>query len=225
MPEALSSISYLFHIEDKEDVVFEVLIDSTSMTHSIPQDFKEPEWSSSFKCSFMTDDKKNCCSLCKCIAYVTNEFKDIKVDTPATISVRTENRNYTIKQNIKTGLFSILGLYMSTSNCPHFAFLKPMAKFHLPFASDIETVFRSIGTYLLGEYFRFKDGIVPDWDLQALSTLYEQVSKIDLEIAEHLKKISPDSIEPIMILNSFADLFTKDIKEKLDKIEPFYSRK
>ena len=63
---------------------------------------------------------------------------------------------------------SIMGLISATSGCPHTAFLKPLAWFHLPFASEEETVFRAVSAWLLKQYFRECDGELGDWTLDGL---------------------------------------------------------
>ena len=55
-------------------------------------------------------------------------------------------------------VFSLIGIYMVTSGCPIMDKLRPMARFHLPFASTEETIYRAISTYLLGQYFLEQKG-------------------------------------------------------------------
>ena len=44
--------------------------------------------------------------------------------------------------------------------------MKRMAYFHLPFATIEETVFRSVTTYLLKQYYKHVAGEETDWTLQ-----------------------------------------------------------
>ena len=44
---------------------------------------------------------------------------------------------------------SVLGLIMATAGCPWTDRFRPMARFHLPFASEAETVYRSVCMFLL----------------------------------------------------------------------------
>jgi len=191
MDKDFLSISYFFHFDEKDEVVFETIINTPSMIHSLPRNYVPPEWAKTFRCSICPSppDDATCCNMCGSIAYLVNEFKAHKPDEPCTISVRTENRNYTLKQDFQTGFFSILGLYLATSDCPHLCFLKPLARFHLPFASSIETTFRTIGAYLLGEFFKSRKGTTPDWNLQNLAEAYKRVSTVNTEIISHLKKV------------------------------------
>ena len=53
---------------------------------------------------------------------------------------------------------SVLGLIMATSGCPWTDRLRPMARFHLPFASEAETLYRSVGMFLLARELVGADG-------------------------------------------------------------------
>src|SRR3984885_12357001 len=44
---------------------------------------------------------------------------------------------------------SVLGLIMATAGCPWTDRLRPMARFHLPFANEAETLYRSVSMFLL----------------------------------------------------------------------------
>ena len=43
---------------------------------------------------------------------------------------------------------------MATSGCPHLDWLRPLARFHLPFATIEETLFRVLSLQLLSEFFK-----------------------------------------------------------------------
>lgn len=58
---------------------------------------------------------------------------------------------------MQIGLYSLLGLVMATSGCPHLDFLRPLALHPLPFSSIHETVFRVSSSYLTEQYFREND--------------------------------------------------------------------
>ena len=49
---------------------------------------------------------------------------------------------------------SLIGLIMALSGCPHMEFFKPLARFHLPWASLEETTLRSASIYLLMQFFK-----------------------------------------------------------------------
>ena len=64
---------------------------------------------------------------------------------------------------------------MATGGCPALAKLRPMARFHLPFATREETLFRSASAYLLGQYFLKERGEPHELGLEGLGALYEEI--------------------------------------------------
>jgi hypothetical protein len=72
----------------------------------------------------------------------------VSFDTVGVTVVQAERTIYA-ETSAQQALSSVLGLIMATSGCPWTDRLRPMARFHLPFASDAETVYRSVTMYLL----------------------------------------------------------------------------
>lgn len=62
----------------------------------------------------------------------------------------TEERTYSKDTLLQQGLASLLGIVMTTSGCPVLEPLKPMVRFHLPFATLTETVYRMVSMCLVG---------------------------------------------------------------------------
>ncbi len=83
-----------------------------------------------------------------------------------------------------------MGIYMVTSGCPVMGKLKPMVKFHLPFASGEETSYRMVTMYLLAQFFKYKNGKEPDWDLKNLVKIYDNcfADQIIFSITENVLK-------------------------------------
>ena len=72
----------------------------------------------------------------------------VSFDTVA-VTVVQAGRSVQVETTAQQALSSVLGLVMATSGCPWTDHLRPMARFHLPFASEAETVYRSISMFLL----------------------------------------------------------------------------
>ena len=70
-------------------------------------------------------------------------YDEIRVD------VLTAERSITQTTTAQQGLASLFGLILSASGCPRTAFLRPMARFHLPLANELETLYRSVTMHLL----------------------------------------------------------------------------
>ena len=60
------------------------------------------------------------------------------------VTVTQAERTVYAETSAQQAMSSVLGLIMATSGCPWTDHLRPMARFHLPFASEAETVYRSV---------------------------------------------------------------------------------
>jgi hypothetical protein len=114
---------------------------------------------------------------------------------------------------------SIMGLIAATSGCPHTAFLKPLAWFHQPFASEEETVFRAVSIWLLKQYFRSIDDEAPDWTMAGLNERYEALHKVNVHLAKRLRQASSCDATVNAIVR--LDMFTKAVPGEIDDILGF----
>jgi hypothetical protein len=81
-----------------------------------------------------------------------------------------------------------------------------MVKFHLPFATLEETNFRMISMYLFAQYFKWKDGIDPDWSLNNFSRIYEDIRVVNKNFCDKLRErdIEDAAINALVGLDCFA---------------------
>jgi hypothetical protein len=229
MSEPLISISYLFDFENSAVKRVEALLKSSTLSLVLPTSYEIPSWAKAFRCSQCPPKTANsrCCSICVNISHLIEEFKTFDSVTPCTISVLTKERNYTLKSDVQRGLSSLLGLYMATSDCPFLGFLRPMARFHLPFASTEETIFRSTGSYLLGQYFKAKKNNQADFELGQLPATYSKVSKINHDIIRHLHKnyYAHDAYaNSLVVLDNLAQMISAFLPEELDEFASYYEQ-
>ncbi len=68
--------------------------------------------------------------------------------------VEVGGRQIAKEASLVHGIASLLGLRMATSGCPVLAKLRPMAAFHIPFATDEETLYRAVATYFIAQLLR-----------------------------------------------------------------------
>jgi hypothetical protein len=109
----------------------------------------------------------------------------------------------------KRVLSSILGLIMAISPYPHTEYLKPMARFHLPLASEDETIYRTTSMFLLAQYFLYKEGKAFSLELDSLTNIYEELKIIHRALAGRLRSaITEDGAVNSIIL---LDLLTQSI--------------
>ena len=139
------------------------------------------------------------------------------------VEVVTDVRIYRKKTSAQRGISSLMGLLIATSDCPLTDFFKPMARFHLPFATGEETIWRATSTYMLAQYFLGKQDGCTDLDMKGLNLIYHNIQKLNSALARRLRgACARDStINAIIILDAFAQSLPFMIESSLEKIEPF----
>jgi hypothetical protein len=142
------------------------------------------------------------------------------------VRLDTSERSYLKRTNLQSGVSSILGIFMVTSGCPILDNLRPMVRFHLPFATIEETIFRSISMYLVKQYLLHKKGEVPDWDLDGLTKIYNEIHIVNRAFHKRLlhMKGQDANLNALVILDNFANYinFVLDFK-KLTNIERLFN--
>ena len=93
------------------------------------------------------------CPVAANVDTIVEDSKATASTTRATVTVKTPEREYIKECSSQEGLLSLFGVIMASSNCPHLDWLRPLARFHLPFATIDETLFRALSLQLLTEFF------------------------------------------------------------------------
>jgi len=130
------------------------------------------------------------CPIAVNIADLVDAFKDVVSSELCTVRCETPERTYLKKTTIQEGLFSIFGIINATSLCPIMKPSRPMARFHLPFATLEETIIRSTSFYLLGQYFEHKRDNTADLDLSRLDEHYDRIRMVDEGILERITSLT-----------------------------------
>ncbi|MCK4837966.1 MAG: hypothetical protein KAS94_04135 [Desulfobulbaceae bacterium] len=140
------------------------------------------------------------------------------------LEVITDERKVYEKTTAQLGISSLLGLLLSASGCPHTAYFKPMARFHLPLASPEDTLFRATGMYLLAQYFRKSEGKEVDCELDGLTRIYQDIHQLNISLAKRLKAASntDSSLNAVIVLDVFTHTLSTAIKDQLEKIRPLF---
>ena len=136
----------------------------------------------------LSTSKYNNCPPAADLTEVLERFSKILSWTHVEVYVDTKDRHFYKKTDAQSGLDALVGLIMATSGCPILGKFRTMARTHLPFSSLYETMSRSIGTYLLKQYFVMQDGGDPDWELKGLHDFYEEVSTVNHNFANRVPR-------------------------------------
>lgn len=175
-------------------------------------------------CSLDIDTHPNC-PLAVNMVDIVYRFEDLISFDKIQVDVITEERRISQQTTAQIGISSMMGLVIATSGCPHAAFFKPMARFHLPLASKEETIFRATSMYLLAQYFLNQSGQSADLELKELSRIYDNMQVVNLAIAERLRAVSKtdSSINAIVILDNYAKSLPFAIEKSLQDIRYLFA--
>jgi len=222
--------NYCFLFSDNSEKIITVSVDKESLSIVKPTCEYFPEWAklSNFKCPHCPlDEKENeFCPLALNLQLILSEFSDRNSYDQVKVYVETEFRNYEKKTSLQQGVSSLLGILMVTSGCPIMGKLKPLLYFHLPFATIEETEVRALAFYLLAQYVKMLKGEEPDWEMQKLKKIYEDVRQLNYSVSKKIVNLENKdaSINSLIILNNFAEFVNIILSENTIEELEFYLR-
>jgi hypothetical protein len=179
------------------------------------------------KCSICTldDNLYRYCPIALNLVKINEAFKDSYSYEDVSVSVFTEERRYSKDTSLQEGLSALLGIIIVTSGCPAMEYLKPMVRFHLPFATLVETVFRMSSMYFMAQFFLALKGGAFDLSLDGLKKIYTDVSLVNRDFSQRLNDAaSKDAhINALVNLDCFATIIPLQAEETLNEIESYFS--
>lgn len=202
--------NYKFKFPNNKQVNFDVRLDYDTL--SLKQDPKEsyPGWidlkfNKCQNCTLDINDHKYC-PVAINVNEIIETFKDCYSTDNITLRITNETRIYEKETFLEDGVSSLIGIYMVTSGCPILDKLRPMVRYHLPFATLEETKYRAISMYLLAQYMIYKSGKAPDWDLKNLAKIYNDIRVVNKDFSKRLLNINikDSSINALVKLDCFA---------------------
>ena len=227
-PEILR-IRYKFQFENGEEKQFDVLLNKQSLQVIQSSPATHPEWT-----KLKYQQCQNCplkddvayCPVAVNIASLIDEFKFSTSYDKTWVVVETPERSYAQETTVQNGLSAILGVYMVTSGCPLLDYLRPMVRFHLPFATANETVFRAVSMYLVAQYFRDRKGLEPNWNLEGLLNIYREVGIVNKGMWNRVSKASSfdANVNALIVLSTFGDALRFSLKKDLEDISSFFTK-
>lgn len=136
---------------------------------------------------------------------------------PVAVTVTSRSRTITADTTLQRAMGSFLGLVGPFSGCPVTRILRPMARFHLPLSSPDETLFRTFGTYLLGQYLRQRQGLEADWQMTSLSQVYSDLRRLNHGMSSRVRASQDEDAG----VNSFVllDLLAAEVSYALEEYE------
>jgi hypothetical protein len=159
----------------------------------------------SAQCPLKRDEQPTCPAVVG-LEDIVKLFGGHRPEEQVEVSIDAESRTYMKRTSLQQAVTSLVGILMVASGCPVLGKLKPMVRYHLPFATLEETQCRVIGMYLLAQYLRARQGQSPDWKLRNLVQMYKDIQAVNEHFVKRLSHGSTQdpSLNALVILQAFS---------------------
>lgn len=144
----------------------------------------------------------------------------VSFDTVGVTVIQAE-RTMHAEVSAQQAMSSVLGLIMATAGCPWTDHLRPMARFHLPFASEAETVYRSVCMFLLARHLAGGEGTA---SFAGLQQLYENLHVVNRDMSRRLGAATrtDPARNAMALLDSYTTLLPAAVEGSLQEFKPFF---
>lgn len=208
---------------------FSVRLDRTSGRLITEDPSDHPEWTrlehrQCSNCPLSTEDTP-WCPAALAIEEVVDRFEPQPSHARCTLRVTDERRTIVNEDvPVQLALRSIMGMLIAASGCPHTAFLRPMARFHLPLSSREETNYRVTTMWLMGEYFRARRGEAADFSMTGLVEAYERLPILNRALADRIRTTAATDapVNAVVSLDTLAMFVPMAVTSELDEIEGLF---
>ncbi|MCP4503842.1 MAG: hypothetical protein GY822_28280 [Deltaproteobacteria bacterium] len=222
-----SHIRYHFAFTENDapqEITFDVDLDRES-TRSLPivKSWTALSQNQCSNCPLPASDDTCCPPAVDCAAIVERFAHTLSIES---VRVEVEMTERTVCKNtdMQTALGSLLGLVMASSGCPMLSQFKGMARFHLPFATPQETLFRTVGAFLMKQYFAAKKGQDADLELGRLQRFYEGIQEVNQAFVQRVRLAAARdaNLNALVILFSTSALVGFSLEQEIKELEPFF---
>ncbi len=223
------TIEYHMSFSNQQQVTYSLEFDDQTalLKNNTPANL--PEWTKlEFKqCAHcpLSIEQHTHCPLAANLVNIITHFDALMSYDSLELKVITEQRIVCKSTTVQEALGAILGLVIPTCGCPHTAYFRPMARFHLPLASAEETIYRATSMYLLAQYFRKKAGKKTELDFQGLKEIYKNMQILNGAIAERLRSASKtdSSVNAVILLDMFTLVLPIAIEDSLAELRGLFT--
>jgi hypothetical protein len=224
MTEALH-IRYRFDLPDGSQKQLSLSFDPKSFRLSNAAPAEPPFWtelkfSQCANCPLGAAEHAHCPAALQMAPAVESLKELVSFDT-VRVTVKQAERTIYAETSAQQALSSVLGLIMATAGCPWTDRLRPMARFHLPFASEAETVYRSVCMFLLARHLLGAD------DTQGfakLEDLYENLHVVNRDMSRRLGAATrtDPARNAMALLDSYTTLLPAALESSLEDLKPLF---
>lgn len=174
-----NSFRYRFSFGGDEDIILDAEFDPDTLHYIRPEKETIPNWTKFdyWPCDECVEQSKKSdyCPVAANIAEIADKFTNC--NSYDVVDVRVEGPDRTYLKNgisLQRALSSLIGIIIISSRCQDLHKLRPLVRFHLPFETVDETIYRAASMYYLAQYFRNQRNKEPKWDIEELKELYDR---------------------------------------------------
>ena len=218
----MTEITYRFHFPTgAEDI--RLAFDPDTFLLLSRADTPPPAWAELdfHKCGHcpLSSADSPACPFARALSGYVDSFGHLVSHEEVDIEVITPSRHITARRPLQSGIASMVGLIGATSGCPTLAFYRPMARFHLPFAEEEETLYRVLSLFLM----RALIDETPS-DFAHLNEVMAAVGMVNQMMAERIRDgFDKDAmVNAIVILDCFAMTVPLAVETRFDSLRRLF---
>lgn len=210
----MTAFSYVFKFADGRELKFDLRFDA----HMRLEQRAEEAWTSLefHRCSNcpLPSDAGHC-PFAAGLAPFLGGFDGLDSFARVQVMVRSAQRVVVAERAVQHGLASLIGLIGATSGCPRLEFFRPMARFHLPFASEEETLVRAFSMHLLEDLINGRPPALDD-----LVADYEGAALVNRSMADRVRAaFQRDAVvNALVTLDAYAQAVPYVIEDRLEEL-------
>lgn len=218
-------IRYRFDLPDgsKKSLDFTFGAEDFRLANAAPQEppfWTELKFNQCANCPLNTAEHLHCPAALQMAGAIEPLKALVSFDTVG-VTVTQAERTIYAETTVQMAMSSVLGLIMATAGCPWTDRFRPMARFHLPFASEAETVYRSTSMFLLA---RELSGGTHAGGFAALEALYENLHIVNRGMSRRLGAAAQTdpARNAIALLDAYATLLPAALAHSLRDLKPLF---
>ena len=221
----LQRIRYRFDLPDGSQKFLDFSFDAYDFRLCNPAPAAPPFWTDltfnqCANCPLNAADNPHCPAALQMAAAIEPLKALVSIDTVG-VTVTQAERTIYAETTAQQAMSSVLGLIMATAGCPWTDRFRPMARFHLPFASEAETVYRSVCMFLLA---RELSGASHDPGFKPLQHLYENLHVVNRDMSRRLGAATrtDPARNAMALLDAFTTLLPAALESSLEELKPLF---
>ncbi|WP_051305347.1 DUF6901 family protein [Desulfogranum mediterraneum] len=165
------------------------------------------------------------CPVATSLSTMVPHFERLLSHDQIEILVSSAEREIRQQTTVQRAVASYMGLVMASCGCPNTVFLRPMARFHLPLASETETIYRAFSMYALAQYFVRQHQGWADDSFQQLEKKYRELLLVNGSLVTRLRAASQSdsSVNALLNLDVYARAMPYVIDDSLEELSHLFA--